>query len=151
MSEDVRLLAALAAWIVVMVICQIHHFRHGKSRKQKFIEAAKAQGNYTTATLADSKIRLGDDESNNSYYKNDRAINVYEYVLNGVKYKKKMVFQSPGMVSVRYPYTVVVYYDAKKPARGVCQEEAGKGSGCLVTIVLAMLAFMCVYHVLKLF
>lgn len=154
MGEEVRSAVALIAGAVVLVVCYIKLFLKGRSFNQKFVEKAKAQGNYTTATLIDNKLRLGNDESGNANFKNDRMKCTYEYTVHGVSYKKKITFQSPGMVAVKFPYTITVYYDPKNPSKSICKEEASQGSqrttGCLGTIVLAAITFMVVYNLLKL-
>ncbi|WP_440526303.1 hypothetical protein, partial [Simiaoa sp.] len=43
------------------------------------------------------------DESGNANFKNDRMKCTYEYKVNGISYKKKITFQSPGMVAVKFP------------------------------------------------
>ena len=150
MSEELRLAIALICGLIILSIGYIKLFLKGRSRKQRFIENAKAKGNYTTGKLIDSKLRLGNDESRNESFRYDRMKVTYEYFVNGVSYKKKMVFQSPGMVAVNYPYTVTVYYNPKNPAKGICKEEAQRNAGCLGTIVLAALTFIVIYNFLKL-
>ena len=154
MSEEIRSTIALIAGAIVFVVCYIKLFLKGKSLRQRFIERAKEQGSFTTATLIDHKRRLGNDESGNSYFQNDRLKCTYEYKVNGITYKKKLTFQSPGTVSIKFPYEVTVYYDPKNPAKSVCKEEASQGSqrsaGCLGTIVFAIVAFELIYNLLKL-
>lgn len=154
MSEEIRTTIALIVGAIVLVICYIKLFIKGRSHNQKFIENAKEKGNYTTGKLIDNKLRLGNDESGNANFKNDRMKCTYEYIVNGVSYKKKITFQSPGMVAVKFPYTVTVYYDTKNPANSVCKEEATQGAqrskGCFSTIALAAIAFMIIYNLLKL-
>lgn len=154
MSEEIRSGIALIAGAIVLVLCFIKLFLRGRSTNQKFIEKAKAQGNFTTATLIDNKLRLGNDESGNANFKNDRMKCTYEYKINGISYKKKITFQSPGMVAVKFPYTITVYYDPKNPSKSICKEEASQGSqrtsGCLGTIALTAITFIVIYNLLKL-
>lgn len=65
MSEEIRSAIALIAGALVLVVCYIKIFLKGRSFNQKFMEKAKKQGCYTTATLIDNKLRLGNDESGN--------------------------------------------------------------------------------------
>lgn len=154
MSEEVRSAIALMAGAIVLVLCYVKLFLKGRSFNQKFVEKAKAQGHFATATLIDNKLRLGNDESGNANFKNDRMKCTYEYKVNGVSYKKKITFQSPGMVAVKFPYTITVYYDPNNPSKSVCKEEVSQGSqrtaGCLGTIIFAALTFIVIYNLLKL-
>ena len=154
MSEEIRSAIALIAGALVLVVCYIKIFLKGRSFNQKFMEKAKKQGCYTTATLIDNKLRLGNDESGNASFKNDRMKCTYEYKVNGISYKKKITFQSPGMVAVKFPYTIMVYYDSNNPSKSVCKEEASQGSqrtaGCLGTIAFAAITFIVIYNLLKL-
>lgn len=151
MSENLKAVIAVGAGTIVLIICYIRLIFKGRSKsyKERFIERAKAEGNVAEATLVDTKLRLGNDESNNSYYKNDLMKATYQYTVRGKTYKKKLKFQSPGMVSVKYPYSVKVYYNEKNPAKGVCLEEAGS-SGCATTMLLTVLTIIAVYGLLKL-
>ena len=154
MSEEIRSTIALIVGAIVLVLCYVKLFLKGSSLNQNYIERAKAHGWFTTATLIDSKLRLGNDESGNAYFKNDRMKCTYEYRVNGIPYKKKIEFQSPGMVAVKFPYTITVYYDPKNPSKSVCREEASQGSqrtmGCLGTIVFSAIAFVIIYNLLNL-
>lgn len=150
MSENLKMIIAVVAGIIVFVICCIKLFK-GKTSKEKFIINAKEKGNYTTATLVDNKLRLGNDESGNASFKYDRMKCTYEYQVNGISYKKRITFQSPGMVSVKFPYTITVYYNPNRPSKCICKEEVqNKGFGCFATIVLAGLTIKIVYELLKL-
>lgn len=154
MNEEMRTIIALIAGAIVLVISYIKLFLKGRSYNQKFIDRAKAKGNYTTATLVDNKLKLGNDDSGNANFKNDRMKCTYEYIVNGTTYKKKLTFQSPGMVAVKFPYTVTVYYEPNNPSKSVCKEEATQGkqrsTGCFGTIGLAALTFIIIYNLLKL-
>lgn len=154
MREEIRSAIALTASVIVLVVCYIKLFLRGRSTNQKFIEKAKAQGNFTTATLVDNKLRSGNDESGNASFKNDRMKCTYEYKMNGISYKKKITFQSPGMVAVKFPYTITVYYDPENPSKSICKEEGSQGSqrtaGCLGTIALTAITFTVIYNLLKL-
>lgn len=69
MSEEIRSAIALTAGAIVLILCYVKLFLKGRSFNQKFVEKAKAQGNFTTATLIDNKLRLGNDESGNANFK----------------------------------------------------------------------------------
>ena len=152
MHEELRTTIALIGGAIVFAVCLHRFFRglKGHSAKDRWIEKATANGTYTTATLIRNKLILGNDESGNSYYKNDRMKCTYEYVVDGVSYKKKLTFQSPGMVAVKYPYTVTVYYDPRNPAKGICKEEVKRGAGCFGSLLFPAVVFAVIYQLLKL-
>ena len=78
MNEEIRSTIALIAGAIVFVVCYIKLFLKGKSSRQRFIERAKEQGSFVTATLIDHKRRLGNDESGNSYFQIVFAIVAFE-------------------------------------------------------------------------
>jgi len=59
-----------------------------KTRKRSFLEKMKIKGNVVIANLVNTKLYFGNDESSNSYFKNDRIKCIYEYVINGISYKR---------------------------------------------------------------
>lgn len=154
MSEEIRGAIALVAGAIVLVLCYVKLFLRGRSFKQKFIEKAKAKGYFTKAALIDNKIRYGVSDSDNENFKNESMKCTYEYWVNGVSYKKKLTFHSPGLVAVKYPYSITVYYDPSNPSKSVCAEEASQGAqrtiGCLGMIVFAVITFIVIYNLLKL-
>lgn len=56
---------------------------------------------------------------------------IYEYRVNGISYKKKLIFRSQGTVSIRYPYEITIYYNPRHPSRGVCKERCSADSRVL--------------------
>ena len=56
---------------------------------------------------------MGNDESENSNFKSDKMKCIYDYTINGISYKKTINFYSNGLVAVKYPYEIMVYYDKK--------------------------------------
>ena len=149
MSEDLKMIIAVVIGTIVLAIGYIRMCFKGKTSKEKFIETARKKGNYTTATLIDNKLRFGNDE--NPSFKYERMKCTYEYQVNGISYKKRITFQSPGMVSVKFPYTITVYYNPNRPSKGLTKEEAqNKEFSCFATIVLAVITIFVIYNLLKL-
>lgn len=107
----------LSVFVGFIVAC-IYYFWYVKnpSRVEKFIENAKKKGNVVTATCVKTKFVPGSRESE-GIYKYDTKIVTYEYTVNGKKYKKKFSFQSPGCVSIDFPYTLTFYYSEKNPRK----------------------------------
>lgn len=146
MSENTINYIAVACFFAIVVLGYIRLFFKAESSGQKFIKKAKAAGNYTTARSVSSKYRQGNRESGNDTFRYDAYTVKYEYVVDGIKYYKKIRFQSPGMVGVNYPIQVTVYYNPANPKKSVCQEEAApnRSLGCLGTLVIAVVVFFVV-------
>lgn len=104
--------------VVGFIIACLYYFWYIRkpSRIEKFIENAKRKGNVVTATCVKTKFVPGNRESGEPY-NNDTKIVTYEYTVNGKKYKKKFSFQSPGCVSIDFPYTLTFYYSEKNPRK----------------------------------
>lgn len=151
MGESAKSVIVATIFFSILLAGYIRLFFKRKTRKDKFIEKAKAAGHCATGIVVKNKIAFGNDESGNSYFRNDRMKVVYEYKVGGKAYRKKLVFQSPGMVSVQYPYQIDVYYNPKNPAKGVCKEEISedRSGSCLGTILLAVVSCVILCQLLK--
>ena len=150
MSEEAKEVIAVIAGGVVLIAGYIKLFFPEHSYKNKFIKQAEAKGYYKTATLIDSIRICGNPEAKSSYNRYDRMKCIYEYRVNGVSYKKKLIFRSQGTVSIRYPYEITIYYDPRHPSRGVCREDARLTAGCLLTIAFAGITIKVIYELLNL-
>ena len=56
MGEEIRSNVALIVGAIVLVVCYIKLFLKGRSFNQRFVERAKAQGSFTTATLIELSL-----------------------------------------------------------------------------------------------
>lgn len=151
MNETLMNGIVVAVGIAIVLTGYIRSGMNIKSRREKFIEKAKAQGHYTTGECVETKIRRGTNEPDDLYQDDSLKVK-YQYSVNGVTYTKKMSFESPGMVSIKYPHQVTVYYDPKNPGKAVCKEEAERDPnvGCCGTLVLAGLVMAVLYRILGL-
>ena len=70
----------------------------GMSRKQRFIDNAKREGNYTTGEYVDSKVQLGSPDSADLYLRSNTLKVRYMYHVDGIPYYKTLTFQDPGKV-----------------------------------------------------
>lgn len=150
MSEEAKEVIAVIAGVVVLIAGYIKLFFPEHSHKNMFIKKAEAKGHYKTATLIDSICICGNPEAKSSYNRYDRMKCIYEYRVNGVSYKKKLIFRSQGTVSIRYPYEITIYYDPRHPSRGVCKEDVRSTAGCLLTIIFAGITIKVIYELLNL-
>lgn len=149
-AKEVIAVIAVIAGVVVLIAGYIKLFFPEHSHKNMFIKKAEAKGHYKTATLIDSIRICGNPEAKSSYNRYDRMKCIYEYRVNGVSYKKKLIFRSQGTVSIRYPYEITIYYDPRHPSRGVCREDARLTAGCLLTIAFAGITIKVIYELLNL-
>ena len=150
MSEEAKEVIAVIAGVVVLIAGYIKLFFPEHSHKNMFIKKAEAKGHYKTATLIDSICICGNPEAKSSYNRYDRMKCIYEYRVNGVSYKKKLIFRSQGTVSIRYPYEITIYYDPRHPSRGACKEDVRPTAGCLLTIIFAGITIKVIYELLNL-
>ncbi len=155
MSEDMKMIIAAGVGFVVFVFCYFKIFWHGRSREQKFIEKAKEQGNFVEGNFVDYKISLGNESSKSARLRYDSYIVKYEYIVEGKKYYKKLVFRTKGNMRANYPYTITVYYDPKKPHKGVAGNQATnqvqKTRGCLVTVIITLVVIRVMIRILGIF
>jgi len=150
MSEMMQSGIAVFLGLITFGVCYYRFLIKGKSGKERFIDRAKQKGCVTEGTCIKTKTRFGTHDSNDaSYLSNDSIIVKYEYMVKGKSYSKKIKFQSPGMVSIKYPYKVNIYYDEKNPAKAYCREEASADSGCLLTLVCTGAVIFVVSHLLQ--
>lgn len=150
LSGEAKEVIAVIAGVAVLIAGYIKLFFPERSHKYKFIKKAEAKGYYKTATLIDSIRICGNPEAKSSYNKYDRMKCIYEYKVNGVSYKKKLIFRSQGTVSIRYPYEITIYYNPRHPSRGVCKEDVRPTAGCFLTIVFAGITIRVIYELLNL-
>lgn len=129
MSGEAKEVIAVIAGAAVLIAGYIKLFFPERSHKYKFIKKAEAKEYYKTATLIDSIRICGNPEAKSSYNKYDRMKCIYEYKVNGVSYKKKLIFRSQGTVSIRYPYEITIYYNPRHPSRGGVKKMFGRQQG----------------------
>lgn len=149
MSEDLRACLIVSIAFVVAVIFYINFYRNGTNR-ERFIENAKKKGNVAKAVCVKTKRILGDSNSNCDVYRNESKKVIYEYSVNGKKYRKKLYFQSPGMVSIDFPYAITVYYSEKNPRKAYSKAELNEvGRGCFLTVVVFCVVVAVLVRIIK--
>lgn len=152
MTENTIITIAVCCGILVFIYLFMKKIIKGESWKTNLIEKASKNNCFTQATCIDRKLHLGNDDSGNGTFKNDRMKVKYEYQVNGRKYYKKLNFQSPGCVSVNYPYTITVYYKKNNPKKAVCKNEIQqtKETGCLIVFIVTIATILIVKQLLTL-
>jgi len=127
--------------IATFVYCLIFVFIKGKSRKRKFMERMKEQGNVVTGAKIKAKLLKGSLSAKGYYARRNTWIVVYGYTVDGVEYKRKVKFDGGlGIPKTNYPVQVNVCYDPRRPKKAVCVEEVPRLNyeGCLITIFLPL-------------
>jgi len=137
--------------IATFVYCFIFVYWKGKSRKQKFIERAKQQGNVTTGTKISAKVYQGDASAKSYNARSNTWVVIYGYMVDGVEYKRKVKFDGGlGIPKANYPVQVNVCYDPRRPKKALCVEEVSRVNyeGCLITMIVPFLIGQLVYRLL---
>ena len=149
-----RLITAIALAIAGVVAYLCRNLNWGSVvKKRRFIEKAASGGYCTVGVYDSSKVIRGIRESGNSVERSDAVKVKYRYEVNGITYYKQLTFLKEGRISVDSPLEIKVYYNPRNPKKAVCPEEATKAmqvrSGCMTTMVIFVLALICVRYLLR--
>jgi len=129
------------SWLVTFVYCYIFCYIKGKSRKRKFKERMKEQGNVVIGKKIKAKLLRGDMSAKSESGRSNTWVVTYGYVVNGVEYKRKVRFDGGlGLPKANYPVQVNVCYDPRRPKKAVLEEEVPRMNheGCLITVFLPL-------------
>lgn len=149
MSEDLKAILSVGISLVVAILYAIKFYRGGTSR-ERFIKNAEAKGNVVKAVCIKSKRVWSNDNSDHEIYTRESMKVIYEYTVKGKKYRKKLYFQSPGMVSINYPTTITLYYSEKNPRRAYSKMELNEiGRGCFWTFVVFSISMWILVRIIK--
>lgn len=155
MSEEMINLIPGIVGILVFIFCYFRLILFGKSRKQKFVEKAKENGNFVEGVFVDFRISRGSHESKNDAFGEDDYIVKYEYCVDGMKYYKKLRFNSGGSMTKCYPSKIMVYYNPNNPKKAIAGNEATavqqKKSGCLTSFVVTGIVVWSLIRLIRLF
>lgn len=92
-----------------------------KTKSQKFKEEAKAKGNYVIGREVKSK-HYSSWKDNNGVEHEEYYIVIYEYEVDGKKYKKKLRYTDD-----KYLLEQNIYYKAGNPRKSIAEEECKYG------------------------
>ena len=155
MSEEMINLIPGIAGILVFIFCYFRLILFGKSRKQKFVEKAKENGNFVEGVFVDVKISRGSNDISSEKFGNDIYVVKYEYCVDGAKYLKKLRFNTGGSMTESYPAKIMVYYNPNNPKKAIAGNEATavqqKKSGCLTSFVVTGIVVWSLIRLLRLF
>lgn len=153
MSTDEILTAIAMVLTAVFGVFFYKYLKNRKTRNEKFIEKAKAQGSCTEGHCVDSRLSFGAEESKSERFRYNSLKVKYRYTVNGIVYHKSLTFQSPGTACIDYPAKILVYYDPRNPRKAVCPEEATweqkRETGCLICLIGTFLFLFVSFHLLR--
>lgn len=117
-------------WISAVVAFLVGRFVYKKRankvvEKERFIEKAEKKGNYTQAVAVKKTFHYGDRSSNNIELRAHSMAVSYEFRIHGEVFYKTLMFQNPGKALIKYPETLMIYYDPRDPNKSICREELG--------------------------
>lgn len=115
-----------------------------KGRKMKLYKKALKRRSITEAHKVKSWY-IRNSDSNDKYEKNSQCA-VYEYVIKGKTYKKKLIFKSNEPYASSPSY-IKFYYDERNPRRVVTEDDA-KTSRTATVIVVSFIIMLVVGNVL---
>ena len=147
MSEELKSCIIFVVAIALGIFSFFAHLRV-PTRKQKFVEKAKRSGNFTEAECVDVKLysNFGTRDNEKASVRSDLLKVKYRYRVKGIDYYKKYSFQSPGKVSIDYPYCITVYYNPRRPKRVVSSLDVSQSDqmrmGCLTAIIVTILSIL---------
>lgn len=151
-AEMLQSLIMIGCGAVVFIYCLIRFCIKGKSKNQRFIEKAKADGCNVQGRCVGTKRRKYYNFSKENQGDNTGTKVTYEYKVSGKTYYKSCIFEN-RFHGASYPDTVRVYYAKHNPKKSVIEAEASKEKqmqgGCLLTVVITICAMKLVLELLK--
>lgn len=120
--KPIALLISFIIWLDIDITV-LRNFAKNKYKKEseKFREIAKAKGNYVIGREIKSKYYSSWRDDNGNYHE-DRYKVIYEYIVNGKKYKKKLYYRDS-----KYPIEQNIYYKSGNPRTSIAETETKNG------------------------
>lgn len=132
-------LVVVAVWLAVSLACLLRRIPGKTSPRQRFIDKARENGCYTTASRVGISIKHGDHSSGDPAKRHDMGYCVFRYTVDGKSYEKNVAIWSKSLMGGGYPYEVTMYYDPKKPKKAYCiydvENNTYQGCGCVFCIL----------------
>lgn len=126
----------------------------GNSKHDRFVEKAKRNGCVTTGVCVDTEYLSGDPDAKSLEGRSGAIEAKYQYRVEGVTYKKKLLFRNPGSMHIEHPKTIEIYYDVHNPKKAVSPVEFSTATryqtGCLGAVGVWIVLTAIMINVLKL-
>lgn len=146
MSDNLKFGIAFLIGFLLAVFLFVKLCIKGRTNGNKLKEKAEREGTITTAK-AIKHLHRRDDGS--GQYQSETV--VYEYIVEGHTYRKKLVFRDVGRVD--YATEITIYYNKSNPKNSIAFNEINGGqefqSGCLTSIVVPIIVIAVVYWLLR--
>lgn len=145
MNDDVRVKVALVCGALSAIYLFIRLVVVRKNtRTTRLKEKAERDGTIVTATAIKKFYRENDDET--------RTVGthvIYEYVVDGKKYRRKLYFADDD-----YPLDITIYYDKSNPRKAIdggdVSTEGQVANGCATTLIVPIIITILVRNLLRL-
>ena len=140
---DIKHYAAFLVCGGIGIALFVYFFFVRRNRRMKLIQDAKANGWVVVGHLLKSNFILGDFDANDSYNQVSKNIAVYEFEVNGRKYKKKITFMSKNKSYVDAQPELNFYYSPQNPNKFYVAGDAKSGPGALgcLTFIIPLAIF----------
>lgn len=120
--KPIALLISFIIWLDIdITVCVGFAKNNFKKKSEKFREKAKVKGNYVQGYEVKSKYYDSWQSESGKRYEEKYKV-IYEYMVNGKKYKKKLYYKNS-----RYPRQINIYYKEKNPRYSIAENESKKG------------------------
>lgn len=120
--KPIAVLISFIIWLDIDITIARNFVKKKYKRKsERFIEKAHANNNYVLAKSIDYKcyeVYHGKDYS----FSETRYKVTYEYIVNGKRYTKKLVYSSSD-----YPIKLFIYYNESNPRKSMAENEVKDG------------------------
>ncbi len=135
--KPIALLISFIIWLDIdITVCKNLAKNKYKKKSDKFIEKAKANGNYVIGEEVKSQYYPSWRDDNGTYHEESYKV-IYEYIVNGKKYKKKLYYYDN-----EYPLKQNIYYKAGNPRKSIAGTEDKNG---FIFTMLSLCPFFSVF------
>lgn len=120
--NPIALVISFIIWLDIdITVCRNFVKHKYKTKSEKFRKKAKDKGNYVIGREVKSKYYSSWRDNDGNYHEGYYKV-IYEYVVNGKKYKKKLRYKDN-----RYPLEQNIYYKAENPRKSIAEKERKNG------------------------
>ena len=148
--ENNNILIGLGLGLLASIFILIKYFVLKTDKVQRHVNKAKKNGCVVEANYKSDRVLTYRDwsaKSSNRIY--DNYLVTYEYIVNGKKYVKKLVYED------KFPNSITVYYDKSNPKKAYAASENASNNrvqkGCTQAILAPVIVTILFMLISKLF
>ena len=135
--QPIAILISFLIWLDINIKVFKNFYKNNyKTKADKFREKARAKGNYVVGREIKSKYYSSWRDDNGKYYEDKYKV-IYEYIVNGKTYKKKLYYKNSN-----YPREQNIYYKTGNPRNSIAETERKYG---LIYTMLLLCPFLSVF------